>query len=292
MKKTVGLIAVLMVCSGLSALPVYNPAEPQLLTGNLFFRAADDWGLEIGYRGDYVLDRKLKVKNSSNLWDDSRDVCKYRTSIDAIQLTVDLCDRVDLYGWIGIGETVFNTQVGYRTALSAQLPLADLAGATQSGSAFGFGARAVLWSCGRTAVGVDAQYGHSKSQLECLTVDGVPIQGVARFAGISRLVDPADLSVRNNEFQVSLGISHRLCRFIPYIALKYSNAHTKFKGPNADFIRFPTSGAARSSLQFESRCHVGLVLGATLVAIKAFQVTLEGRFIDEQAATLVADLRF
>lgn len=286
MKKIFAVLAGLMTYSAVYALPVYNPDQPELLKYGVFTCGDNAWGLEFGYRGDFVFDRQIKIHNNNgNLSEYHKDLSVYRQMTNAGQITLNLWDRIDVYGWAGAVQSEFDADVNYLTAQGAALGFTNLRGRTQDGFAWGVGARAVLWQCGRTALGIDAQYSHSEADLQALSVNGVPVQAAVPFG-----LDPSRFSLRNREYQVSLGISHRICWLVPYVAVKYSNVRPEFEGP----LLNPTSTVATfdPDLDFRSRNCVGFVFGVSLIDADRMHVTAEGRFIDEKALTVAADIRF
>lgn len=284
MKKLLAVVAGLMTCSAIYALPVYNPDQPELLKYGVFTCNDDNWGFEFGYRGDFVFDRQLQVRNNNgNLSDFHKDVTEFERSTNAGQVTLNLWDRVDVYGWLGSSQTAAEAQVSFLTA-AEPTPMLNLRGLSQNGFAYGFGARAVLWQCGRTAVGVDAQYAHTRADLQSFTIDGVPVQSFTDPV-TGAAIDPNNFALRSREYQVSLGVSHRICSLVPYVAVKYSNVRARITGPAVGVITDPT-------VKFQNRDWIGMAAGISFTDSERMHVTVEGRFIDEQALTVAADIRF
>jgi hypothetical protein len=283
MKKLLAVVIGLAAYSAVYALPVYNPDQPALLTHGVFTCGEGCWGIEAGFRGDYVFDRKLKFdKPGDNVADVHKDTCDYAISTNAGQLTLNLWDRLDVYGWAGAAASEFGAQARLHSSTGFVGEWLNVHGQTKEGFAWGVGARAILWQCGRTAVGVDGQYAHSHANFQCVSSNGIPIQVPTNGADSSRF------SLNNSEWQVSLGISHRICWFVPYIAVKYSNFQGKFKGPDWIGINGVFSGNAK----FKNRNYVGGVVGISLVDSGKMHVTAEGRFFDERALTVAADFRY
>jgi Chlamydia major outer membrane protein len=290
MKKIYALFTALLTYSAVYALPVYNPDQPELLKYGVFTCEDSCWGLEFGYRGDFVFDRKLKKRNEGNLFDYHRQVCDYQSSINAGQLTLNVCDRLDIYGWVGASQTEFETQVRFLLPVILQpTPFFNIRGRTKEEFAWGVGARAILWTCGRTAIGVDGQYAQTHSQFQCLSLDGIPIQNFLNPA--LQFLDPSRFSLRHREWQISFGISHRICWLVPYAAVKYSNISSNIRGPNI-FPQGVTTDTFSSRLKFRNKDYVGFVVGVSLVDSERMHVTAEGRFVDEKALTVAADIRF
>jgi hypothetical protein len=288
MKKLFAMIAGLMACSAVYALPVYNPDEPALLKRGVFTCGGGNFGFEVGFRGDYVFNRRVKHKNhGDNLAEAHRNVCDYSINTNALQLTWDICNVVDLYGWVGGAEAEIEEQVRFAGTL-ASTNWFNIHGRTNESTGWGLGARAVLWQCGRTAIGIDAQYAYSRPSFSCLSLNGVPVQESIANGGFG--IDPDKFFLRNGEYQFSVGVSHRICKFVPYVAVKYSNFDGKFKGP--EIINSALPGNYQTTHEMKNRNFIGLAIGVTLVDVCKMNVTAEGRFFDENALTIAADFRF
>lgn len=284
MKKIFAVLAGLLTYSAVYALPVYNPDQPELLKYGVFTCGDSCWGIEFGYRGDFVFDRKLKRKNTGSVVDGNRRAPNYASSTNAGQLTLNLWDRLDVYGWCGATQTEFEFVADYVGTVTTS-PFYDIRGVTKEDFSWGVGARAVLWQCGRTAVGVDGQYSQRRANLHSLTFNGQPVQSF-----FTTLIDPDRFSLKNREWQVSLGISHRICWLVPYVAVKYSNVRARFHGP--DVIPSTVIGTINPRLCYRNKDYVGFVAGVSLVDSERMHVTAEGRWIDERALTIAADIRF
>jgi opacity protein-like surface antigen len=258
-----------------------------------------DFGFELGYRGDFVFDRKLENKINAILGPGTlKDVYGYSSTINAGQLTVNLWDRFDVYGWVGVKNSEIAKQLAF-TVAGVTAPVRDLRVTTKDGLAWGVGARAVLWSSGNTAIGIDGQYADSKAKFRSYSFNGVPIQATGLLDLETLLpVDPSQFRDKSREYQVSLGISHRICWMTPYVAVKYSNFESRITGPEIGVPVVPPGGTVPVIVPFNpnnkarSRNNVGFVCGVSIVDAERMHVTAEGRFVDERALTVAADFRF
>jgi hypothetical protein len=286
MKKLLAMIVGLAAYSAVYALPVYNPDQPARLKYGVFTHGDNCWGFELGFRGDYVFNRELRyAQGYANIADFQKDVCDYRISTNAGQVTLNLWRRVELYGWVGAAQVEFEEQVRLDGSTAGGITdWLNIQGRTKEAVAFGVGARAVLWKTARTAVGFDGQYARSHGKFQCVNINGVPVQ---QTTGVN--LDPSRFSVTNKEWQLSLGISHRICWFIPYIAMKYSN----FRGQFRSFSwTDPNVGTVNASSGLRSKNGFGFAAGVSLVDSTRMHATIEGRFVDERALTVAADFRF
>ena len=89
------------------------------------------------------------------------------------------------------------------------------------------------------------------------------------------------------EWQVGLGISHRIAELIPYLGVFYSSPLAHFKNMDSLEFLFPNR-----HFTMKSRSEVGLALGCSLAADRAFEMNVEVRMIAEAASTLSASLQF
>ena len=98
MKKFIGACLVFFtLCKPSYALPVGNPAEASLFCDSLFSWCwCENFGVRLGYYGDFVFDRKMKLDAPS------KD-CLRRTEIytNAGYLVINFLNRVDVFGTLG-----------------------------------------------------------------------------------------------------------------------------------------------------------------------------------------------
>jgi hypothetical protein len=302
--KLFAVLASLMTYSAVYALPVYNPDQPELLKYGIFTGGdSGDFGIEVGYRGDFVFDRKLENKRNTIFGPTTKkDVPVYRSTINAGQLTLNLMDRFDVYGWAGARSSEVAKQLAFNVIAPIvgpiSLPVRELSVTTKESLAWGVGARAVLWSSGNTAIGCDGQYAQSNAKFRSFTFNGVPIQASGLVDFVTNLpLDPSQFRDETREWQVSLGISHRICWMTPYVAVKYSDYESRVKGPEIGVpIAIPGGPTVIAPLnpnhKARSRNNVGFVCGVSIVDAERMHVTAEGRFVDERALTVAADFRF
>jgi hypothetical protein len=250
--------------AALVAAPVGNTAAPQMLEEG-FFIPSDCWvDVRAGYEGDFVADARLKQRKEGK-----GRVDDYSQSTNSGTVTINLLDRLDLYGVLGSSRT------------SAQWRFLDSLGAVHNTEMetfhnffWGVGARAVLFEWGNCDLGLGGRYSSVDSQPSWLTVDGInaPVAGT---------------HCRWREWQVNLDVSYHIDILTPYIGVKYSNAHTRI----GDFTTTIATNGSGSN-QFENRVPVGLYLGCGFSTGKYFMLNVEGRLVDEEAVTISGDLRF
>ena len=249
MKKLLALLSGVAATSALFASPVLSPSEAAVHTDGVFF--CDDcscWSLRAGFRGDYVWNRHFN------------NVDGFQLFANEGVLTLNMWDRVDLYGVVGAASQNFTTNVS-----TGQYDTADY----ETSTIWGVGLRATLWEtcwgcCGTTYFGIDGNYEQITSANALRATRNGALQnayGTSRF----------------QEWQVSLQAGQRINLLTPYIAIKWSSARASIPG----MTNAHNSGR-----------HFGYAVGTMLVDAGRMSITGEARFVDEKAATINAEFRF
>src|SRR3990172_401216 len=123
MKSLLTAIISLLMPVSLCALPIGNPSEPanyfENTFGTSFLRYGDPCGkyynFRLGYYGDFVYDRILRVDQSGN----DSSLSSSRMSTNAASLTLNLMQLLDLF--VNLGATDF-TLVGMGKSFSPSTP--------------------------------------------------------------------------------------------------------------------------------------------------------------------------
>lgn len=280
------ILGAILLLTGINAqaLPLGNPADPALYTRGVIvdglldgcgngdcnscgFNCFDFFNFRTGYYGDFVFKSHLERTNDSDI-----DHASFYTN--AGLLVFNFCQRVDLFVTLGATTSNIKTQSEAQLAFVEQFstfPRVEF----DFGSDFSWsvGARAILWQCGCTYLGLEGQYFRTHQHLNRVTVG-------ALFS------DYPDDSVETkyHEWQVGLGLAHRINWFVPYIGVKWSKAHTHAT-PGAPFL-------GNSLQDLRSQHHWGFAAGFTIVACDAAGVTVEGRWGNEKALHVNGQIRF
>jgi hypothetical protein len=254
MKKLFTVLTAIVASSAIYAAPVLNPAAPALITDGVFLCDDDCWGLKAGYRGNFIYNAHLQYIDDLEYYSNSG------------VLTLNLWDRVDVYGFVGAASINF-----FDTATDNDL-LTGYYGSSKTN--WGVGVKVVLWescwgNCGTTYLGIDANY--------------------ERLPNHNMIVWDAADALRQTSFgfyetQVAIGLSHRIWNLVPYIAVKWSN-----RGINGSL---QYDGTNLSPGSRNTNKHWGYVIGTTLVDANRMTVTAEARFVDEKALSIGAEFKF
>ena len=262
MKKFLPLFVLLS--SLLHASPVGNPSFPRILQKG-FFIPSDVWiNARVGYEGDFIYDGRLKQEIES-----SGRVDNYKQFTNSATTTLNILDRLDLYGVFGSSQT----RAEWRFTTAAGV-LHNVNMETHYNFLWGIGARALLLEWGKTNLGMGGRYSSCNYKPVWLTIDGAN-ESVAGTHAMWK------------EWQVNLDVSYEIDLFIPYIGVKYSSATTKL---GTFHTAISSNGSGKN--HFTNRVPVGLYLGCTLSTGKYFMLNVEGRLIDEEAVTVSGDVRF
>lgn len=259
MKKWICGLFFLLVTTTLQALYIGNPYQPGSVTRGLFLSEEAVLGLKIGYQADYVIDRRLKSYGKVHARMD-----EFQSQWNQGVLTCSLAERVELYGSLGSMQATFSHRPKPEHSRREY----------QSSYKFtwGFGARAIIYEWKECALGIEGGYQWAKPPIKWDSLNG------------KSFTTSADLHYQ--EWQVGLGISRQIEFLIPYGVIKYSTVSGKVAPLRPDLE------LEASSFSMTNRDHFGLALGCTFTTGKFFDLTIESRFIDEQALSLAGNLRF
>ncbi|HSX13978.1 MAG TPA: hypothetical protein VLE96_06135 [Chlamydiales bacterium] len=255
---------ILLLCCSLHAAPVGNPSSPRILCRG-FMIPTECWvNIRGGYEGDFVFDGNMEqAEKGSGLVD------KYTRSTHSGTATLDILERLDLYGVFGYSKVNANWRF---TDLADRIRYVQLTAARNF--LWSIGGRAILYSYDQLDIGLGARYGASHHHLSTFTIDGdsVSLQGgKCEWRG----------------WQANLGLSYHICILTPYIGALYMDELTVIKGLASSFADF---GAHSDHLR--NRCPVGMYLGCTLSNGQFFMVNVESRLISEEALSVTVDFRF
>jgi major outer membrane protein len=293
MKKLVLTMLMLLTCGASYALPVGNPAEASLfLNGawwdnnsccdpsNPCFSWSEAFSIRVGYYGDFVFNRHLKVKREPD--HRTKSIQKTRINTNAGYLAFNFCNRLDFFTTLGA------TDLNIRTNGSAfsTTPINELVELNfNSQFSWSVGGRVTIWQCDCFAIGIEGQYFHTRAELDNIVLYDTGT--ILYFNGSER---------RRNykEWQAGLGAAYRIATscptiaFVPYAAVKWADAKHRL---NNTFIE-PTAAATLFNLgRLGVKKHWGWAAGITLELCDIIGVTAEGRWGDERALYINGQFR-
>jgi hypothetical protein len=255
MKK---ILALLLCPFSVYALYQGSPAQPQIIDQGFWFPQDSFMTVKVGYQGDYVYDRKMKLYG-----DFHNRIDRFQIWTNQAVMTANVLDRFEVYASAG------SMTVDFWHRLNVDGKRREYE--SHDNWTVGGGARLLLLQWGNTSLGVDGTLQYANPFIVWDALDGV-----AHATGAH---------VRYLDWQVGFALSYTADLFTPYIAAIYSSADARLDGVHDDVL--PTT-----HVKMRSRDHFGMALGCTLSSGKIFDLTFEARLIDEQAVTAAANVKF
>lgn len=287
MKKLFVTMLAILTCGAAYALPVGNPSEASLFCDGIFWCGngggcsdpcnpcgswCDSFNFRVGFYGDYVFNRHLRTRGRST---GRHHIDHARINTNAAYLALNLCNRFDVFATLGQTDGFFEGNV---SSLGAAVGGPRFEIETSAQFSWSVGARATLWECGCTALGIEGQYFRTNPRIKRISV--------AATTTVNPSGSPRQ-HVQYNEWQVGLGLSHRINILVPYIAVKWSGSNFDLR--NTDLTAFSiTSPYTR----FRNSNRWGYAVGCSLVDCGKAALTVEGRFADEKALYVNGQVRF
>ena len=146
---------------------------------------------------------------------------------------------------------------------------------TEDHFSWSVGARGTIWECGCTSLGAEAQYFYTRPDIRRVTVGSV-----------TSVYPDSSIDAKYREWQIGVGLSHRINIFVPYLAVKWSRAKLDFD--NATFVNL----GPITLPDLEDKNGWGYAVGVSLVDCEKSSLTVEGRFGNEKALYVNGQIRF
>ncbi|MCH9626550.1 MAG: Major outer membrane porin [Chlamydiales bacterium] len=287
MKKLIVTVLTLLSSGLVYALPVGNPSEASLFEQGAWWGLSccdpcepcfywfDAWSIRVGFYGDYVFDRKLELDHAPH-----KDIEITDMNTNAGYLVLNLCDRVDVFGTLGVTNFhIHSHEQPFQPGPNLGTDLYDIY--FDQSFSWSVGARGTLFDWGCFSVGVEGQWFQATPKLQ--SIDNT------RTANHTYPVDTIDTCYR--EWQGGLGLSYRFCTscaaFVPYAAVKWSGSKWEM-----DSFTTLIAGDNFALRDLRSQNLWGYAVGVTLTLCDMAGVTVEGRFGDEKALYVNGQFRF
>ncbi len=283
MKKLFVTMLSILACGAAYALPVGNPADASLLTDGLVWEGfcgdpcdsclnwCDTFSVRAGFYGDYVFNRHLHVETGHD--DEGNNIEHSKLSTNAGYLALNIWDRFDIFTALGTSNFCMDTNARTLGGPSGERF------ALESNSSFSWsvGGRATLWECACTTLGLEGQYFRFNPEVKRATL-----------AATNSIYPDESTHFRYHEWQVGLGLAHRINIFVPYVAVKWSQARVNFHDTTLAF----TADVRDTLNKLENRKDWGVATGVSLIDCEKASLTVEGRWIDEKALYISGQIRF
>lgn len=289
MKRLVATLLTFLTCGAAYALPVGNPSEASLFLNGAWwdsyccnpcdpcFSWCDAWSFRIGYYGDFVFERHLKL-DSGDREGGGSNIDHTSLATNAGYLALNICDRIDIFGVVGATKIHIRTDAISYSPLSFESELFF-----RTDFSWSVGGRATLWNCECFYVGLEGQYFHTNPDFDSfLRYDTGTITYFNESSG-----------VRYQEWQVGLGVSYRFATscptlaMVPYAAVKWAGCRF-----NLDNFSPVIDDTPFDFPKHENNKSWGYAVGMSLTLCDMVGVTVEGRWADEKALYVNGEFRF
>ncbi len=279
MKKLFTTMLTFLACGAAYALPVGNPSDASLLCDGLFWEGyccsdlcdpclswCDAFSVRAGFYGDYVFNRHLELEHRGH-----PDIENTEIYTNAGFVAGNFYDRVDVFATFGASSILVDTnEKTFGVAGSGRIEIE-----TETDFSWSVGVRGTIWECGCTSLGAEAQYFRTRPHIMRVTDKATNSEYPAN-----------NVNAKYSEWQVGVGLSHRIYMFVPYIAVKWSGCDLDFD--NALF----TQAGPSQLFNAENKKLWGYAVGLTFVDCEKASITAEGRFGDEKALYVNGQIRF
>lgn len=291
MKKLVVTMLTVLTCGAAYALPVGNPSEASLLTDGVFcegkccdwcdpcFNWCDAFSFRVGFYGDYNFNRHMEIGDINEDADrHGGQVSEFQVWTNAGYLALNFCNRADIFATLGASSLNFDGNARNFDLLDTTGEWLDVESETTF--SWSVGGRITLWECGCTTLGIEGQYFSFRPDIKRITE-------AATFTAYPS-DDDSDSDHRFSDWQVGLGISHRINMLVPYVAVRWGQASY-----DADNSTFALPNEHTIIMQdMENSKDWGYAVGVSLVDCEKAMLTVEGRFASEKALYVNGQFRF
>lgn len=272
MKKLIASFCLLLSAASLHALPVGNPADPMLYTNNFYFDGSECWNcfdwidLRLGFYGDYVFDRNLQYQSDI----DERKPRDVRIITNAGSVTLNFFDWFDIFGVFGaMGIHQFENEGASQDEL-----------VYSTRPCYSGGGRITFWQCDCFYLGAQGQYLYSETQFNSIT-DYNP--GTMIYQQ-----NAADKHSDYGEWQASVACTYMFVdsanfSLLPYAALQFAGVKWQRNHVLSD---------GTTLLELEQQKLVGWTIGMTALLCDMGGVSVEARFGNEKAMSVLGQLSF
>ncbi|MFA6119628.1 MAG: hypothetical protein WCT85_04925 [Parachlamydiales bacterium] len=244
------------------ATTVGNPLNPEIIEEGFFISPTSWINFRVGYEGDFISDARLYNALQKGKIDN------FKKDINSGTLTLNFQNRMDVFGVVGEGRIRSDWRFENLNAVS-RLQLES-----NYRLYWAAGAKVILFQWCNTALSTGGRYTFMKPSISYITIDGIP-------------QDKGNSRIKSKDWQIDLGLAHRIDLFIPFIGVKYLNAKERvYDSPVV------ISADNQNYVNMKNKDRFGIYAGCSLSNSKYFMLTVEARFIDEEAISVSGDLKF
>ncbi len=246
----------------LHAAPIGNGAAPALIRESLVFPDSFWLDARAGYIGDFVGNANLEQAPGGA-------VDHFQQYTNSASATCNLYNRLDLFGTFG------SSRVSADWRFANENTITRIQFETLYHFLWSAGARGIVFEGSLLCFSLGGCYTFCSYPPSWASANGTPMD------------DLSNVNLRWRQWQADCAISYKIDLLTPYLGLKYSDAAAYLTG-----FPDPIATGFASSVEFQNKNSVGLILGCSISNGRYFMLNVEGRFIDEYALSLSGDLRF
>lgn len=283
MNKLTLIMAAVLASNAAYALPVGNPSDASLLCDGLLCEGYcgdlcdpcltwwDALNVRIGFYGDYVFSNAMEVAGDAT---GHPRLDNTQLFTNAALITTNFWDRFDFFTTLGASSFSLNSNASvWGGASSARVRLES-----ETRFSWSVGARGTIWECGCTTFGAEGQYFYTNPRIARIIGGGLDT------------INPDNGShAKYREWQLGLGVSHRINIFVPYVAVRWGHSQLVLDDLLFDFANVPDSGRFQDCRNSQDW---GYVIGVSLIDCEKVSLTVEGRFAGQSAFHVNGQIRF
>lgn len=259
----------------LFALPVCNPSDPSILCYGVIIPTAaykcpsdrfcfvvEDFSFRPGFIGSYVYDRNMQLVPVEN----RRKVDRVQIYTNSGFIAFNIADSFEFFTTLGTGNFKITANDEVFSGPNSIVTIRS-----ESDFAWSVGIRWAMFRRKCLAFGIEIEVAGIQTPLESITL------------GDLATIYPRNVNAKYSDWQIAAGFSYHLFHLIPYASVTYSRSKIHF-----------TQEVTTLTPLFDiiERFSWGYALGVTIPSGKRTSVTIEGRFRDESALNVVAEIRF
>lgn len=260
----------------LFSMEIGNPAQPYLQKQGVISDKPSEWSLRLAYLDDYIY--RMRFKDEFPSLDPTAPPVYAKLATNVGQITLNFLNRLDFYGILGTSQI----QVGNEVYAKREL-------------AWGIGGKLLFAKVAKISFGIDLKY-FTTSQKPLYIFSGFPPDedGVPIQAGGYPYRVLNDYHLCYWETQGALGASYRTKLISPYLHITYIVSKIDPQ-PAVALLQMPgdppdSVNAISKSVVCERRW--GMAVGATLLGSPKATITVESRFINQNAIDVNGEFRF
>jgi hypothetical protein len=247
----------------LFSMEIGNPEQPYLQKIGLLLDTPKTWSVRLAYLDDYVY--RMRFKDLFLSLDPSNTNPVFiKLMTNAGILTLNLRDRIDVYTILGTSQLQVDREIYTKREFS-----------------WGVGGKILLAKIAKIRIGCDVKFFTSLFEPTYFVSDGFAFN----------VLD--DYRLNYWEIQGALGASYRTKWISPFVHLTYLISQLDPQ-PAIALVRMPNEPVAvdAETRPFTGQRRWGMAIGATLLGSPKASITVESRFINQNAIDINGEFRF